>query len=533
MPNKPGKNASAKSIIGLISGALLAFGIVWISAQLFGEELARKHVKIHSQALQQQVVQSLVRGSDVFVDRRTETTDQALMQRLVRNSDINSITFFSHDGRAFWSTIISHKKSRLTPYALRNLLASKAPMISAEPVNLFTLDQMMRRLQLGWFDSPTKRHLVTVITPVVREGQIIGAIEFSVDNTNALVFFAKGMNLAALFIGSFLAAIYFIAGCLAIRYALARHESTTATIAVREAKKSEFEAREKADQLVERNEFVGQLNRLLEVNLKQLNEAQEALVRKSRLAQMGELTATVAHEIRNPLGALHNALFMIGKLSDQSDTMNRHLALAERSISRCDLIITELLDFTRDDQLKRVTLKFDDWVLATVRKQAKTLSPAVGIECQLSARDVEASFDPERMQRVLTSMLSNASEALVNNDGKPRNQDNQDPLIKILSRKTARGVEFTVRDNGQGMDETQLAKIFEPLYSTKNFGVGLGVPAAQQILQHHGGGLEYQSEVGKGTSATAWFPLQHREMEPVMQSSVPEKFTAPRFAESI
>ena len=243
------------------------------------------------------------------------------------------------------------------------------------------------------------------------------------------------------------------------------------------------------------------------VNLKQLGDAQDALVHKNRLAQMGQLTATVAHEIRNPLFALRNALFLIRKVSDDSKPMMRSLDVADRSVARCDTFIAELLDFTRVDRLNRRSMNFDDWVLTVVENQAQQLPATVGIECELSVGDVDTSFDPDRMLRVLTNMMSNASEAMVGKSDDPQAPAFSNPLIKISSQKTSRGIEFSVRDNGPGMDEEQLGKIFEPLYSTKNFGIGLGVPAMQQILQQHGGGLEYDSQVGQGTTATAWFPL--------------------------
>jgi len=81
------------------------------------------------------------------------------------------------------------------------------------------------------------------------------------------------------------------------------------------------------------------------------------------------------------------------------------------------------------------------------------------------------------------------------------------PAIRITTRLTERGVEISVSDNGPGMDGDTHDKVREPLFTTKNFGNGLGVPAVERILELHGGGLEIRSTIGQGATLTAWFPV--------------------------
>ena len=81
------------------------------------------------------------------------------------------------------------------------------------------------------------------------------------------------------------------------------------------------------------------------------------------------------------------------------------------------------------------------------------------------------------------------------------------PNIKIESRRTARGIEISVTDNGPGISAENLQKIKEPLFTTKSFGTGLGLPAVEKILEQHDGGLEITSKPGEGASFTAWFPI--------------------------
>lgn len=287
-------------------------------------------------------------------------------------------------------------------------------------------------------------------------------------------------------------------------------------------------ARRSNDQLLEKNSELSAAHCELETSMKQLTEAQDQLVRNGKLAQMGLMTATVAHEFRNPLSAVRTSAFTIERQLDRLGVdLSKPIGRINYSVDRCNKIITELLDFTRADTLRHERLNFDHWVKTAVENHADLIPEVIGIECALSVGDGDVQFDPDAMTRVLSNMLRNASEAMVGKDSKSQEAIVQNPLITVSSHRTPRGIEFNVTDNGVGMNAEQRSRIFEPLYSTKGFGIGLGVPAIQQVLQQHGGGLEYKSEIDKGTTATAWFPLELTEAANVASISTPEKFKVP------
>jgi signal transduction histidine kinase len=117
------------------------------------------------------------------------------------------------------------------------------------------------------------------------------------------------------------------------------------------------------------------------------------------------------------------------------------------------------------------------------------------------------AIDPERMSRSLINLISNASEALVGKGDELSGDPEFVPNIKIKSHRTGRGVEIVVTDNGPGISSENLLKIREPLFTTKSFGTGLGLPAVEKILEQHDGGLEITSKLGEGACFTAWFPI--------------------------
>jgi signal transduction histidine kinase len=125
----------------------------------------------------------------------------------------------------------------------------------------------------------------------------------------------------------------------------------------------------------------------------------------------------------------------------------------------------------------------------------------------------QAPIDAARMSRVIINLISNASEAMVGKGDDPAKFATATPLIIVESRLTPRGVEIAVTDNGPGITPENLKRIFEPLFTTKSFGTGLGLPAVEKILEQHGGGLEVKSTPGEGACFTAWFPAEQKQQE--------------------
>jgi signal transduction histidine kinase len=290
-------------------------------------------------------------------------------------------------------------------------------------------------------------------------------------------------------------------------FAKSRAANTALTKANAEALRAESEALAMAEEVRLVNEGMAQLNRQLESNMKRLAEAQDEVVRRSKMAQLGQLTATVAHEIRNPLAAVRTSAFLIKrKIKGKDIGIGPQIERIESGIIRCDAIITQLLDFARGSLAQTTEQDLDSWIEQTLAEEAKALPAAVAIECDLGLAGDTAHFDPARLQRALINLLSNSAEAMVGKGDDPSKFTTANPTIRVSSERTGRGFEISVADNGPGIAPDVMAKIFEPLFTTKSFGTGLGIPAVEKIMEQHGGRLEVDSKPGEGARFTLIFP---------------------------
>jgi signal transduction histidine kinase len=264
-----------------------------------------------------------------------------------------------------------------------------------------------------------------------------------------------------------------------------------------------------AERLQAVNEDVTRLNQELAVNMKNLQDAQEENIRKGKLAQLGQLTAMVAHEIRNPLNIIRTAAYLAErKLDGKSAELEMEFGRINKGVTRCDSIISELLDFTRMRTLQLETVEVDEWLKEVVSEQAQKLPPAVNVEYRPGLPHLTARFDPSRMYRLVVNFLVNASEAMVGKGEDTGKFTTPSPRIVIATGKSAGGIEISCTDNGPGISEENLKKIRDPLFTTKSFGIGLGLPAIDRILDEHGGKLRIETKLGEGTKMTAWIPSQ-------------------------
>jgi signal transduction histidine kinase len=278
-------------------------------------------------------------------------------------------------------------------------------------------------------------------------------------------------------------------------------------LAGEKAEAAREDAEQAAGEVKRINEEMVQLNADLASNLKMLREAQDESLKKGKMAQLGQLTATVAHELRNPLGAVRTSAFLLErKVKDKGLGVESQIERINNGVTRCDNIISQLLDFARSKAIQPETIALDDWLSRLIEEEAQKLPAAVAVECHLGLGDLAIAFDPARMSRVIINLLNNASEAVVGKGDDPSKFAAKFPLITIATRITARGPEISIRDNGPGIAPEHAEKILEPLFTTKNFGTGLGLPAVQKILEQHGGGLDFTTQLGQGAVFTAWWP---------------------------
>lgn len=241
------------------------------------------------------------------------------------------------------------------------------------------------------------------------------------------------------------------------------------------------------------------LERRVQERTAELHAAQEEILRKERLSALGQLTATVAHELRNPLSSIRNTLFTIKEaLASAAINLERPVGRMERSIARCDGIINDLLDYTRFRDLRCRVVTADKWLEEALAEHA--LPKDVGLVSRLGASNSRLNLDTERMRRVLVNLFDNAAQAMaeLGPDAERR--------ITVSSSVADRAYELIITDTGPGIPADVLPKIFEPLFSTKTFGTGLGLPTVKQIVEQHGGTIVIDSAPGRGTRVIIRLP---------------------------
>ncbi len=246
-----------------------------------------------------------------------------------------------------------------------------------------------------------------------------------------------------------------------------------------------------------------ELEQRVEARTAALRAAQEELVRKERLAALGQFTGTVGHELRNPLGAMRTSLAAIQKLArDDDDMLKRSVEIVERSILRCDKIVGELLDYSRVRDLVVEATALDGWLAELLDEYE--IPPSVKLRRDLQTGATPA-FDRDRLRRVMINLLDNACQSMTeDDDGTPAGRDH---VLTVATRLTDGRVEISVGDNGPGIPSDQADRIFEPLFSTKAFGFGLGLSVVKQVVEQHGGGIEVDSKAGRGTRMVVSLPL--------------------------
>ncbi len=259
---------------------------------------------------------------------------------------------------------------------------------------------------------------------------------------------------------------------------------------------------EKKKAVTELERYRQNLEEMVRERTRELESAQSQLVKREKLSVLGQLTATVSHELRNPLGVIRSSNFYLQrKIGTGDPKADKHFKRIEEQVNLCDLIVADLLEYTRGRTVALAQQPITPWLEQLIEQLAETQNLA--IEKHLSKTVPPVRHDQEKMRRVIINLTENAAYAVrAMAELQAKAAKAYQPVIRVTTTEENDMVAIEVCDNGTGMDETTRKHAFEPLFTTRARGTGLGLANVQKIIAEHDGEVSLVSEPGKGTSVT-------------------------------
>lgn len=277
-----------------------------------------------------------------------------------------------------------------------------------------------------------------------------------------------------------------------------------AMLDITERKRAEEEIRAKNSDLKAAYEDITAKEEELRQNYEELSksqqalrETQEELIRKEKLAVLGKLSGGVGHELRNPLAAIKNSAYYLNLALENPDPeVKESIGIINKEVARCEDIISSLLDFARQKAPVQRTVSVNSVLKEALSRYNIPENITVINNSAGDIRDIQA--DPDKLMQVFGNLITNAYQAMP--DG---------GTLTIASENTGPDrVTVTVTDTGTGITEENRKKMFEPLFTTKAKGIGLGLVVSKMIIDAHGGRIDVQSVPGKGAAFTVTLPVR-------------------------
>lgn len=239
-----------------------------------------------------------------------------------------------------------------------------------------------------------------------------------------------------------------------------------------------------------------ELERKVQERTRQLQDAQEELVRKEKLAVLGQVAGSVGHELRNPLGVMSNAVYYLqAVLPDADETTKEYLGIIKNEIAVSDRIVGDLLDSVRTKPPQPQMIGVANLIEQVLHKC--DVPASVTIQQDIPDSLPSLLVDPIQVGQVFRNLISNGIEAM---------PEGGTLAIRASADAAMHNIIVSVQDTGIGMTPEHLAKLFQPLFTTKPKGIGLGLVVVKNLAQANGGKVEVVSEIGKGTTFTVTLP---------------------------
>ncbi len=270
-----------------------------------------------------------------------------------------------------------------------------------------------------------------------------------------------------------------------------------------ELESSNEELRSTTEELEASNEELQSASEELEASNEELRTAneelentQDKLVQQEKLAAIGQLASGVGHELRNPLGVIKNAAYYIKtKVSADEPKLAKHLSIMEREINSCNKIISDLLGFSRT-RLPSISPS-DINKLVENATEVVEMPQNILLVKELDTDLPKVMVDGDQIHQVFVNLSLNAVQAMT-----------EGGQLKVVTRLAEDYVEVEFNDTGCGIPEENLKKLFDPFFSTKARGVGLGLAVTHGIIEKNKGTIEIKSEVGEGTAFVVRLPIE-------------------------
>ncbi len=247
------------------------------------------------------------------------------------------------------------------------------------------------------------------------------------------------------------------------------------------------------------------------------------IARIRRLADIGQLAAKMAHEVRNPLSSIKGAAQLMRNDYVELAPLREFLDIIIDEVNGLSRITTDMLDFARPMQLDLQQTNVNNLIDRTVQLLGTQLSVHhIEVEMKLASRVPEVSCDPKQIGQVMKNIVINSIQAM---------PEGGTLHISTTFRRDSGAVSFTFRDTGEGIERDKLQEVFQPFFTTKTKGTGLGLAIVRKIVENHGGTIEVDSSVNKGTAFCVTLPLRPavsdiadavRLVEPYTATEVPD-----------
>lgn len=278
---------------------------------------------------------------------------------------------------------------------------------------------------------------------------------------------------------------------------LCRTLGSQAAVAIENARlyqsiQKELAARKQAEEEIRR--LNAELEQRVEARTRQLHDAQEQLVRQEKLAVLGQLAGGVGHELRNPLSVISNAVYFLKLVQpDASPEVREYLDILGQETRTAEKIIGDLLEFSRTKSVDREPVPVEGMLQQVLERFPTPENIAVKFNIPAGLPPIFA--DPRHMQQVFGNLVVNACQAMP-----------EGGALSLSARAKGKEIAIAVADTGTGIPPENMGKLFEPLFTTKAKGIGLGLAVSRKLVEANGGRIQVQSTLGAGTTFTVYLP---------------------------